>query len=55
VLIRNLIMAKKRIERLVIIATMVNQLTTKKINIILNKYIKVLINLVILLLGVIEE
>ena len=48
-------MAKKRAEQLVIIATTVNQLITKKINITINMQIKVLTNLVILLLGVLKE
>ena len=55
VLIKNHIMAKKRVKQLVIINTTVNQPTTEKINIIINLQIKVLINLVISLLGTLEE
>ena len=54
-LIRNRVTAKKRTEQLEIITTTANQLTTKKTNIIINLQIKVLTNLVISLLGVLEE
>ena len=52
---RNRVTAEKRTEQLEITTTTANQPTTEKINITINLQIKVLINLVISLLGVLEE
>ena len=52
---RNRVMAKKKAEQLEIITTIANQPTTEKINIITNLQIKVLTNLIISLLGALEE
>ena len=52
---RNRVTAKKKTEQPKIITTTVNQPTTKKINIIINLQIKLLTNLVISLLGALEE
>ena len=53
--IRNRVTAKKRTEQLEIITTTANQPTTEKINIITNLQIKLLTNLVMSLLRVLEE
>ena len=52
---RNRATAEKRAEQLEITTTTANQPTTEKTNTTINLQIKVLTNLVILLLGALEE